>query len=116
MIASNAAAVAHAPKRRPLGSAVLRAWNGEQLRAFLDVAADHRFHAALWVSANTGMRPGELLGLHWGDVELDAARVSVNRSLVSIGYELHESRGKTRTSRRCIDLVLLKHQARRWAS
>jgi integrase len=104
MIASNPAAVAHAPKRRPLSSATLHAWNAQQLRAFLVVAADHRFHAALWVSANTGMRRGELLGLHWGDVELDAARVSINRSLVSVGYELHESRGKTRTSRRCIDL------------
>ncbi|MEX2253192.1 MAG: tyrosine-type recombinase/integrase [Thermoleophilaceae bacterium] len=104
MIVSNPAAVAHAPKRRPLSSATLRAWNAQQLRVFLDVAADHRFHAALWTSANTGMRRGELLGLHWGDIELDAARVSVNRSLVSVGYELHESRGKTRTSRRCIDL------------
>jgi integrase len=28
----------------------------------------------------------------------------VNRSLVSVGYALHESRGKTRTARRCIDL------------
>ena len=26
------------------------------------------------------------------------------RALVSVGYEIHESRGKTRTSRRCIDL------------
>ena len=104
MIIANPAAVAHAPKRRPLASATLRAWNAQQLRAFLDAAAHHRFHAALWVSANTGMRRGELLGLHWGDVDLDSARLSVSRSLIAVGYELHESRGKTRTSRRCIDL------------
>jgi integrase len=64
----------------------------------------HRFQVALWVLANTGMRRGELLGLRRGDVDLDAARLSVNRSLVSVGYALHESRGKTRTARRCIDL------------
>ena len=104
MIISNPAAVAHAPKRRPLGTSALRAWNAQQLRAFLDVAADHRAHAALWVSANTGMRRSELLGLRWGDIELDATRLSVNRALVAVGYELHESRGKMRTSRRCIDL------------
>jgi hypothetical protein len=37
-------------------------------------------------------------------VDLDDARLSVSRSLVSVGYALHESRGKTRTARRCIDL------------
>ena len=61
-------------------------------------------YAALWVAANTGMRRGEVLGLRWGDVDLESARLSVNRSLVSVAYELHESRGKTRTARRTIDL------------
>jgi integrase len=104
MIVSNPAKVAHAPRRRPLGSSLAKAWNAHQLREFLDHAADHRLHAALWVSANTGIRRGELAGLHWGDIDLDERRFSVNRSLVSVGYELVESRGKTRTSRRCIDL------------
>ncbi|MGO9582344.1 MAG: hypothetical protein ACLP36_06000, partial [Acidimicrobiales bacterium] len=35
---------------------------------------------------------------------LDSKRLSVNRALVSVAYELHESRGKTRTARRSIDL------------
>lgn len=38
------------------------------------------------------------------DIDLDAQRMSVCRSLVSVGYELHETRGKTRTARRAIDL------------
>jgi integrase len=104
LILSNPAAIAHAPKRRPLASGASRAWNAQQLRAFLDITVGHRFQAVLWVAANTGMRRGELLGLRCGDVDLDAARLSVNRSLVSVGYALHESRGKTRTARRCIDL------------
>ena len=56
------------------------------------------------LAANTGMRRVELLGLRWHDFDLDNARLSVNQALVSVGYELHESRGKTRTARRCIDL------------
>jgi hypothetical protein len=36
----------------------------------------------------TGMRRGEVLGLRWGDVELDAKRLSVQRALVNIAYEL----------------------------
>ncbi len=39
-----------------------------------------------------------------GRRRLDAATISINRGLVSIGYELHESRGKTGNSRRAIDL------------
>ncbi len=104
MIVANPAAIAHAPKRRPLASSIPRAWNAGQLRTFLDLSSDHRLHAALWVSANTGVRRGELLGLRWGDIELDTARMSVSRALVSVGYEIHESRDKTRTARRCIDL------------
>ncbi len=50
------------------------------------------------------MRRGELLGLRWSDLDLDARRLSVKRSLISVGYELHESRGKARTARRTIDL------------
>ncbi len=104
MICTNPATVAHAPKRRPLASAASRAWNAQQLRAFLESIADSRFHAALWLAANTGMRRGELLGLRCGEVDLEAGRLSVNRSLVSVGYQLHETRGKTRTARRSIDL------------
>ncbi len=60
LIVTNPAQVAHAPRRRPLGSTVARAWNAQQLREFLDHIGDHRFFAALWVSANTGLRRGEL--------------------------------------------------------
>ena len=50
------------------------------------------------------MRRGEILGLQWGDVDFDNAHLCVTRSLVSVGYELHETRGKSRTARRAINL------------
>jgi integrase len=50
------------------------------------------------------MRRSELLGLRWDDVDFKEARVSINRGLVAVAYELRESRGKTRNSRRAIDL------------
>ena len=103
-ILTNPARIAHAPKRRPLSSNTSRVWNAHQLGAFLASTRDHRYHAALWVTANTGMRRGEILGLRWGDVDLDTAHLSVTRSLVSVGYELHETRGKSRTARRAINL------------
>ena len=64
----------------------------------------HRYHAALWVTAHTGMRRGEVLGLRWGDVDFEEAQLSVSRSLVSVGYALHETRGKSRTTCRSINL------------
>lgn len=58
----------------------------------------------LRVLTATGMRRSELLGLRWDDVDLKRARVSVNRGLVAVAYQLRESRGKTPNSRRAIDL------------
>ena len=47
---------------------------------------------------------GHVLGLKWGDIDFKRQRLSLNRGLVSIGYEVHQSRGKTRNARRPIDL------------
>jgi integrase len=50
------------------------------------------------------MRRNEVIGLKWPDVDLDKRRLCVNRGLLSVGYEVHQTRGKTKTSRRTIDL------------
>ena len=103
LVVHNVAEDAEAPKRhRP--NAPLRAWNVEQLQAFLAVARSKRLFPAFWLAATTGMRRSELLGLRWGDTDLEAGRLSISRALVSVGYVLHDSPGKTRTSRRAVDL------------
>lgn len=115
LLVANPAQLAHSPKARRLTSQVSRAWNAQQLQEFLRHTKGHRHHTAIWLAANTGMRRSELLALRWGDVYLDQARLSVNGGLVSVAYELHETRGKTRSSRRCIDLdrPTVEH-LRRW--
>ena len=50
------------------------------------------------------MRRSELLGLRWDDFDAKAATLSINRGLVAVDYELHETRGKTANARRRIDL------------
>jgi integrase len=103
LVVRNVVDDAEPPKRRRPRSDV-RAWNAEQLQAFLKMAKSDRLFPAFWLAANTGMRRSELLGLRWEDVDLAGGSLSISRSLVSVSYELHESRGKTRNSRRSVDL------------
>jgi integrase len=104
LFSRNVALIANAPRLRSIPKVEQQAWTAEELQQFLRAAAGHRLFPALWLSAMTGMRRSELLGLRWADIDLDKSTVSINRALVAIGYELHESRGKTENSRRTIDL------------
>lgn len=104
LLSRNVALVAHAPRLRSIPKVEQKSWTAEELQAFLRAAAGHRLFAALWTSAFTGMRRNELLGLRWEDFDDKAATVSINRGIVAIPYQLHETRGKTPRSRRRIDL------------
>ncbi|HMY88758.1 MAG TPA: site-specific integrase, partial [Microthrixaceae bacterium] len=84
--------------------AEIKAWDVDQLVVFLDAIAPHRLSAAFFLAAHTGMRRGEVLGLRWRDLDLDANRVAVRQALVSVAYEVSISDVKTGTSRRTIDI------------
>jgi integrase len=98
------ALVARSPRLRTVRTPEQQAWTADELQAFLRAAAGHRLFAPLWVLAFTGMRRNELLGLRWNDFDATKATLSINRGLVAIGYDVHETRGKTRNARRPIDL------------
>lgn len=104
LVNRNVALAASAPKLRAIPRVEQKAWTAPELQTFLRAAAGHRLFPALWVAAMTGVRRSELLGLRWTDLDAGRAHLSVNRGLVAVGYELHESRCKTDHSRRCIDL------------
>jgi integrase len=96
----------------------MRSWTPEEARRFLRVVTDDRLYA-LWVLVlATGMRRGELAGLRWPDVDLNAGGLAVRRSRVSVAHAVHESDPKTRSSRRTISLdarlvaVLRTHRRR----
>jgi integrase len=75
----NVSDLAHPPKqRRPKP----RFWAAEEAMAFLDAARNDRFYPLYILAATTGMRQGELLGLHWPEVALDRRRIAVVQSLV----------------------------------
>jgi integrase len=73
-VVRNVADAADPPKVKP---AELQVWSPGQLRAFPAHVQGDRQYAAWLLAATTGMRRGELLGLRWVDVDLDAARIAV---------------------------------------
>ena len=103
LIAANVAARAKPPRPRSAAPKELLFWTPEQLRSFLDLVAGQRLEAAWNVSAMTGMRRGEVLGLRWADLDLNSSRIHVRQALVSVAYKLIVSTPKNHLAR-VIDL------------
>ncbi len=53
----------------------------DELYEMLQVTKDDRLYAAYVVSAMTGLRRGEVLGLRWFDIDMDAKYLKVEKSL-----------------------------------
>jgi integrase len=82
----------------------MKTWTADELAQFLDFVSDDRLYAAWVVAATAGLRRGEVLGLRWIDIDLDASRLSVQQTLVSVAYETRFSVPKTARSRRSVSL------------
>lgn len=94
------------PPRVAVDADDVRTWSPEQLQEFLGFTSSSgdRNHA-LWVLlATSGMRRGEALGLRWQDVDLDAGRLRVVQTILSINGKIAVSEPKTSRSRRSIAL------------
>lgn len=101
LVSRNAAAAAKAPAMVDKEQST---WTPADLSTFLSSVADHRLFAAFVVSATTGMPRGELLGLRWREVDLDAGRVSIVRTITTVIGQPIETSTKTNKSRRSVAL------------
>ena len=84
LLERNPAELARTPRRDPYATEAdesLHVWTAAQARRFLDLVADHPWRVLWHLALGTGARRGELLGLRWQDVDLDAARLTIRRSL-----------------------------------
>jgi len=103
LLVKNVAATAKPPRPNRRATGGIQAWDPDELAGFLHAVRGTRL-AAIWrLSAMTGMRRGEVLGLRWCDVDLDRARLSVRQALVAVGYEVVHSTPKSHSAR-VIDL------------
>lgn len=70
------------------GRASTQWWSVEQLRSFLEHVADDELYAAWLLFATTGARTGEIAGLTWHDLDLDAGWLRVDWTLGHVGHKL----------------------------
>jgi len=62
----------------------VRPWEPDELGAFLDHAAGHRFGTLFELVALAGLRRGEACGLRWDDVDLARGRLVVRQQVVQV--------------------------------
>jgi integrase len=114
LIPRNVAASVKAP--RPAKKEI-QTLSPEQSRALLEAAREDRFEALYVLAVHCGLREGELLGLKWGDVDLEARTLAVRRTLseTRTGHKFEQPKnGKGRSvklSQRAIE-SLRSHRTR----
>lgn len=95
---------------RPGARPEMQTWTGAQLHTFLNHVATDRLSGAWRLLATTGMRRGEVLGLRWSDVDLDAGSLRITRTLITTDVQRKGSPGfawgtpKTKKGRRTVAL------------
>lgn len=84
----------------------MRAISEAETAWLLEVAQGTRFYVPVLLAVTTGMRRGEFLALQWGDCDLSAGTVSVQRSIEQTNSGLRYKSPKGRKGRRIVLLQL----------
>jgi len=95
----------------------IKTWTQKQVNRFLEEAKKEWLYPLFFVAIATGLRRGELLGLKWGDVNLDQGTLSIRRTVqrTDAGLVVREQT-KTDYSRRIVSIspttvdLLSKHR------
>lgn len=88
--------------------------SAEQVRGVLGGLKGTPIFAPVVLLLSTGMRRGELMALRWGDIDLEAGKLKVERSVEKTKvHGLREKAPKTRHGRRTISLPPIAIEALR---
>jgi integrase len=83
----------------------MRPLTAEQVRVLFEAAKGDRLEALYVLAVTTGLRQGELLGLKWDDVDLEASTLRVRRTLTTAKGGPQLTAPKTKGSRRTVRLT-----------
>ncbi len=89
-----------------------------QVLMLLDAAEGSRLRALYVLAVFSGLRQGELLGLHWEDIDLETGMLRVRRQLQEVAGEMELVEPKTAAGRRHVALprvaidALVEHRER----
>jgi integrase len=115
LIPRNPADAVEPPRPRRYEARTLTA---EEAQTLLRAIAGTRWHAFVALAVTAGLRRGELLGLRWSDLDLDAGRLSVRQQVLRVRGQTTIEPVKTARSHRPVALsagmaaVLREHRAR----
>lgn len=101
LVNANPVAAADPPKVEPREIEIL---SPEQVSALLNSLRGGPLYRVAVVGLATGMRRGEMVALRWGDVDLDAGKLRIERSLEQTNAGLAFKAPKTRAGRRTVSV------------
>ena len=78
---------------------------GEAISALFDKLVNHPLSPIAAVALGTGARRGEILGLQWGDIDLDRSTLAIERSVEETEAGLRLKSPKTKRGRRSVSLA-----------
>lgn len=78
-------------------------WSKTQVQTFLRLASKDRHHVA-WRLSLYGLRRGEVLGLRWSDIDLNAKTLTVNQARVLVDYQVRIEPPKSENGKRTLPL------------
>ena len=81
-----------------------RALTEDEITDLLTASLGSRYDTPIRFTLAAGVRQGELLGLKWDDVDLDAGAVTIRRTLSYVGGKVTFRTPKTANSRRTIEI------------
>ena len=79
-------------------------WRPEQVRAFLEGSQEHWLYPLWYTAIASGCRLGELLALHWQDVDFDGATITIAKTLHRVAGRVVTGEPKTASGRRSVTL------------
>jgi integrase len=99
MITTNPATAAEPPRVERTEIEILAP---DQIKTVIDALRDPPLYTIAVIGLATGMRRGEMAALRWGDVDLAAGRISVERSMEQTNAGVTIKAPKTKAGRRVV--------------